>query len=98
MNTTLEQGTGDPETAVQLRRGSRMVRSAFHTTLRRAQEQGALRADENVRAMAESLHLALQGLLVASKVERNKAVLKKRTDDLFAMLGITTTATRKGET
>ena len=98
VNTSLEQGTDDPETAAQLRRGSRTVRAAFRTTLRRAQRQGALGADANVRAMAESLHLALQGLLVASKVEHDRAVLKKRTDDLFATLGITTTATRKGDT
>ncbi len=98
VNTTLEQGTGDPETAAQLRRGSRMIRAAFRATLRRAQEQGSLRADADAGAMADSLHLALQGLLVTSKVERNKAVLRKRTDDLFAMLGITTPATRKGET
>ncbi len=98
VNTSLEPGASDPETATKLRRGSRMIRAAFRTTLRRAQREGSLPADADTGAMADCLHLGLQGLLVSSKVERDKAVLRRRTDALFDMLRIPTPATRKGET
>jgi TetR/AcrR family transcriptional repressor of nem operon len=95
VNTSLEAGAEDPATAAQLRRGSRMLRAAFRQTLRRAQRQGQLSREGNVGALADALHLGLQGLLVTSKVERDKALLRKRTDALFALLPISA-AQRKG--
>ena len=98
VNTSLEPNANDPDTAAQLRRGSRMIRAAFRATLRRAKEQGLLGARTNIGAVADCLHLGLQGLLVSSKVERDKSLLKRRTDRLFATLLIPPPVTREGVT
>jgi TetR/AcrR family transcriptional repressor of nem operon len=89
VNSSLELDAHDANTAAQLKRGSRLIRAAFRRTLRRAREQGLLSSAADVGALADALHLGLEGLLVTSKVERDKAVLKKRTDALFALLPIT---------
>jgi TetR/AcrR family transcriptional repressor of nem operon len=90
VNTSLEAGADDPATVAQLKRGRRMIRAAIRAALRRAQRAGSLSADADTSTLADALHLGLQGLLVDARVERDKAVLKKRTDALFAVLPITT--------
>lgn len=91
VNTSLESNANAPPIAEQLARGSALIRSAFRATLQRAQRSGALGEDVDLNALADCLHLGLQGLLVASKVEPDPAVLKRRTDSLFATLGLAVT-------
>jgi TetR/AcrR family transcriptional repressor of nem operon len=86
VNSALELQAGDAETRAQLTHGSRMIRAAFRVALRRAQRAGQLRHDADSAALAEALHVGLQGLLVSARSERDKAVLRRKTDALFALL------------
>lgn len=91
VNTSLESNVNAPAVAEQLARGSQLIRSGLRATLQRAKRSGALGDDVDLDALADCLHLGLQGLLVASKVEPDPSVLKRRTDHLFATLGLTVT-------
>jgi TetR/AcrR family transcriptional repressor of nem operon len=88
VNTSLESSAHAPASRAQLKRGSGLIRGAFRRSLARAQAHGQLSSTANVGALADALHLGLEGLLVTSKVEQDKAVLNKRTDALFALLPI----------
>jgi TetR/AcrR family transcriptional repressor of nem operon len=90
LNTALEQNASDRRVAELLKRGSATIVNALEQTLLRAQQQGSLRDDADPKALAEALYLGLQGLLINGKTERDKAVLKRRTDALFALLPLTT--------
>lgn len=92
VNTSLEFDRVDASAKALLARGGRMIRKAFRQTLTRAQREGALQPDANLGALADALYLGLQGLLVHSKVERDKATLKRMTNALFASLPLTAAA------
>jgi TetR/AcrR family transcriptional repressor of nem operon len=90
VNTSLETGADAPPAAaaVQLKRGSLMIRAALRTALGRAQQQGSLRRDADPRVLADALYLGLQGLLVESRVVSDRTLLRRRTDALFAVLPV----------
>ena len=92
VNTSLETGTDAPPAAAaaQLKRGSLMIRAALRAALGRAQQQGSLRHDADPRVLADALYLGLQGLLVESRVVSDRALLRRRTDALFAVLPVIT--------
>lgn len=88
INTSLEGVSGDPHIAMQLEQGALQVRNAFAECLRQAQVLGRIHPQANIDALADALHLGLQGLLVSSKVVRDPVRLKPRVDHLFALLPI----------
>jgi TetR/AcrR family transcriptional repressor of nem operon len=96
VNTSIELRSSDVKAAALVAQGRRMIRQAFSDTLARAQQQGALREDADVKALADALHLGLQGLLVTSKVEPDKAVLRRISNSLFSTLPLTAASKQKG--
>jgi TetR/AcrR family transcriptional regulator, transcriptional repressor for nem operon len=96
VNTSIEVGSLDAKTAALLAQGGSMIRDAFNQTLARAQREGSLRKDADLEALADAMHLGLQGLLVRSRLEPNKASLKRLTDSLFSMLPLTAARKPKG--
>ncbi len=89
VNTSLELNPQDELVAQLLMKGGQMIRVAFQENLRRAQQQELLATEANSVALSDFLHLSLQGLLVTSKVEPNKALLEQKVDVLFSMLPLT---------
>lgn len=89
VNTSLEALSSDPVIAQRLEDGALRVRNAFAECLRHAQELGQLRADADAQALANVLHLGLQGLLVSSKVVRDPMRLQRQVDQLFSVLPYT---------
>jgi TetR/AcrR family transcriptional repressor of nem operon len=96
VNTSIELRSSDAKTAALLAQGRTLIRQAFGEALARAQQQGALRKDADLKAWADALHLGLQGLLVTSKVEPDKAVLRRITNSLFSTLPLTAARAQKG--
>jgi hypothetical protein len=96
VNTSIEIGARDAKTAALLAQGRRMIRAALSETLARAQREGSLHKAANLEALADALHLGLQGLLVANKLESDKATLKRLTDSLFSILPLTAARTSEG--
>lgn len=88
VNTSLESLSSDPAVAALLEQGGRRVRAAFNKTLQQAQILGQLTPSAHTEALADALHLGLQGLLVSSKVLRDPATLKRQVDHLFALLPV----------
>jgi TetR/AcrR family transcriptional regulator, transcriptional repressor for nem operon len=87
VNTSLEARTDvPPGTLSLLRRGNRMICTAIRGALLRAQQHGLLPREAHTGRLAHALQLGLQGLLVECRVERNKAVLRRKTDALFSIL------------
>lgn len=89
VNTSLEALSSDPVVATRLQSGALQVRNGFARCLQRAQQLGQLDADADSGALANVLHLGLQGLLVSSKVMRDPTRLQKQVDQLFSVLPYT---------
>jgi TetR/AcrR family transcriptional regulator, transcriptional repressor for nem operon len=92
VNTSLEFGASEPHITAQLARGSQLIRGALCDTLRRAQRQKLLSPHASPTALADALHLGLQGLLVSCRSQADKSALKNSASALLALLPVTAPA------
>lgn len=74
-NTAAEFGTRDGDVLEQAREALAAIENAMDRCLRRAQAEGDLTKDADIRLRARHLLAALQGLLVLSKVNPDKKSL-----------------------
>lgn len=76
-NSVVELAAHDPVIAAPLRQSLRQVEDAFYRALGRAQDQGEIAADKDIRALAQYLTSSLQGLRVMSKVNAEPNTLQQ---------------------
>ena len=75
-NTVVELAGQDAEVASLLQQSMLRVEEAFYQALVRAQEQGEISADIDIRALAQYFTSSLQGLRVMAKTGADTATLK----------------------
>ncbi|MEM1310882.1 MAG: TetR/AcrR family transcriptional regulator [Cyanobacteria bacterium P01_H01_bin.153] len=76
-NTLVELAAQDPEIATILKKGLQQVEDAFFQALVRAQDQGEIAADKDLRALAHYLTSSLQGIRVMSQVDTEPDSLRQ---------------------
>lgn len=76
-NSVVELAAHDPTAAIPLRKSLRQVEDAFYRALGRAQDQGEIKGDKDIRALAQYLTSSLQGLRVMSKVNAEPDALQQ---------------------
>ncbi|MEO1093362.1 MAG: TetR/AcrR family transcriptional regulator [Cyanobacteria bacterium J06638_28] len=76
-NSVVELAAHDPVIAAPLRKSLLQVEDAFYRALGRAQDQGEIAADKDIRALAQYLTSSLQGLRVMSKVNTEPDTLQQ---------------------
>ncbi|MEO1300284.1 MAG: TetR family transcriptional regulator C-terminal domain-containing protein, partial [Cyanobacteria bacterium J06636_16] len=76
-NSIVELAAHDPEAAACLSRGLRAVEDAFYRALGRAQDNGEISPDKDIRAIAQYLTSSLQGLRVMAKVNPDPEALRQ---------------------
>lgn len=80
LNTAVEMGMDDPEVHQRVLRGMRLVEHGMRRQIARAQAQGEVSAELDVKVAARGLAVAFQGILVASRVTNQRARLLELTD------------------
>ncbi|MBE7379837.1 MAG: TetR/AcrR family transcriptional regulator [Leptolyngbya sp. SIO1E4] len=85
-NSIIELATQDPEVAIALRRSLRSVEDAFYRALGRAQDNGEISPDKDIRALAQYLTSSLQGLRVMSKVNPDREALRQTAQLILQVL------------
>lgn len=86
VNTAAEFGNRDAEVQAILQRSRDRLRAAFLTNLTRLRDSGRLQPDANLDDLADTLYLCLQGLLVGSKADPDKARLDRQVGLILALL------------
>lgn len=90
VNTTLELGDSAPNITPLLVAGAQRVRDGFRDALLRARARAELAADVDIDAWVDTLHLALQGVLISSKAVSDPQRMRTQVDALFRLLPTTT--------
>jgi TetR/AcrR family transcriptional repressor of nem operon len=85
-NTAVELGPHDAQLAETIREIWLQFESMFATQLQHAIEQHQLPADADARQLAQLLNINLQGLVVKTKANSNKAELLHAIDALFHLI------------
>ena len=76
-NAIVELAAHDPAVATALRKGLRCVEDAFYRALGRAQDNGEIAPDKDIRAIAQYLTSSMQGLRVMAKVNPDPEALQQ---------------------
>ena len=85
-NTAVEMGPHDPEMRKVVLGYYDVIVGMFEATLRRAQEEGGLAADRDVRALARFLTHSLQGIRVMAKVNPGNDFMRDVADQTLSVL------------
>src|SRR5262245_33016400 len=86
-NTVMELSPHEKEIAGTLRKALKMAEDAFFKVLARAEHQGELRGDKNLRALAHFLTTMMQGIVVMIKAGTPAAVVKQTAETGLSILG-----------
>lgn len=86
VNTAAEFGNRDPAVQAILQHSRDRLRAAFLANLTRLRDSGRLKPDANLEDLADTLYLCLQGLLVGSKADPDKARLDRQVNLILALL------------
>lgn len=86
VNTSMEMGGTQGAVDAVLLRGAQKIRAGFEHNLQRLQRDGRLPADADISAHAEHLQLCLQGLLVSSRMDEDKAALARKVGLILSTL------------
>ena len=89
VNTSLEIGERNQAVHRLLEKGAARLSAGIRANLNRAQQQGLIRPDADVPALAEHLRLCLHGLTVASRITSDNAKLARQVDMILAALPLT---------
>lgn len=93
VNTSMEMGGTQGAVDAVLLRGAQKIRAGFEHNLQRLQRDGRLPADADISAHAEHLQLCLQGLLVSSRMDEDKASLARKVGLILSTLPLIVPAT-----
>lgn len=85
-NTTLDQCVEDPDIKLMMKRGMATMEKAFEARLSDAIEHSDLPIHVDTKATAAYLVACFQGLMVVSRLTRNKARLRTITQQTMLML------------
>src|SRR5262245_61029779 len=85
-NTVMELSPHEKEIAGTLRQALKMAEDAFFKVLARAEHQGELRGDKNLRALAHFLTTMMQGIVVMIKAGTPAEVVKRTAETGLSIL------------
>lgn len=91
VNTATEFGAREPDVLAIVQRSHDRLRSGFIANLTRLRDSGRLRQTTNLDDLADTLYLCLQGLLVGSKADPDKARLDRQVNLILALLPLVPT-------
>jgi len=75
-NTAVELGPNDTEAAARCSAGLAAVEDTFHRLLKRAQAEGQIASDKDVRALARFFTSTINGIMVMGKADPDRARLE----------------------
>lgn len=89
VNTALEIGGQQKAVDLLLANGAARLRDGLQRNLEDMQKDGDLAPHADTAALSELLHLGLQGLVVSSRIEKDRAALDRKVDLILALLPLT---------
>lgn len=89
VNTALEIGGQQKAVDLLLANGGRRIRDGLQRNLDDMKAEGDLAPPADTTALAELLHLGLQGLVVSSRIEKDRGALDRKVDLILALLPLT---------
>jgi len=89
-NTATEVGSTNPEISSRVQLGIDKINESILLELEKAQKNGELKADVNIKIMATMLSLGYQGLLVSLRLNYSKETLLQKTLSVLKILDLKT--------